>query len=85
MHHLWCRQGSGQFDALNANIRQRGALVEEGVRVIKALLGGEPFDSELGGGSGELGLRPEQSVQWRIGGAPSVRAIARVARIGNSW
>lgn len=77
--------GRDQFAAMNADHRTRGSILEESVRVIKALLGGDDVESELVGGPVSLGLRPRQEVQWWIGGGPSARAIDRAGRIGDAW
>ncbi|MGI9621603.1 MAG: LLM class flavin-dependent oxidoreductase [Acidimicrobiales bacterium] len=77
--------GEGQFAALNADHGTRGRVLEESVRVVKAVLAGEPVESDLVGGPVEIGLRPAQTVEWWIGGGPSSKAIRRAARIGDAW
>ncbi len=78
--------GEDQFRAMNARHDTRGAVLEESIGVIKALLAGAPVDSELVGGPVTLGLRPRQEVGgWGGGGGPSRRAIERAARLGDAW
>lgn len=77
--------GDQQFAAMHADPRTRGSVLEESVRVIKALLAGDEVASPLVGASVTLGLRPAQPVEWWIGGGPSPRAIDRAARIGDAW
>lgn len=78
-------QGHSKFAAMNADHGTRGVVLEEGVRVVKALLAGEDVESDLVGGPVRLGLRPEQPIQWWIGGGPSPKALDRAARIGDAW
>ena len=77
--------GEDRFAAMNADHGTRGRTLEESVRVIKAILAGEPVDSPLVGGPVEVGLRPTQRLEWWIGGGPAPAAIRRAARIGDAW
>ena len=77
--------GDQQFAAMRADPRSRGNVLEESVRVIKALLAGDDVESPLVGAPVTLGLRPARPVDWWIGGGPSPRAIDRAARIGDAW
>ena len=77
--------GASQFAALNTDISTRGSLLEESIRVVKALLAGEQVESALVGGPVRLGLRPQQPVEWWVAGGPSARAIDRAARVGDAW
>lgn len=77
--------GQDQFEAMNADHATRGRVLEESVRVVKALLAGDDVESELVGGPVRLGLRPAQAVEWWIGGGPAPRALERAARLGDAW
>jgi alkanesulfonate monooxygenase SsuD/methylene tetrahydromethanopterin reductase-like flavin-dependent oxidoreductase (luciferase family) len=78
-------RGHDQFDALGADHDTRGRVLEESVRVVKAILAGEDVESDLVGAPVSVGLRPTQDVEWWIGGGPSLRAIARAGSIGDAW
>jgi alkanesulfonate monooxygenase SsuD/methylene tetrahydromethanopterin reductase-like flavin-dependent oxidoreductase (luciferase family) len=77
--------GSEQFEAMGVDIGQRVARLEEGVRVVQALLRGETVDSEIHSVSRAhiAPLPPEGTEWWVAGGAP--RAIDRAARLGDCW
>ncbi len=77
--------GDGQFAAMNADLRTRGKVLDESIRVIKALLAGETVDSEHFGISGaQVNPRPPQGVRWWIGaGGPG--PLRRAAREGDAW
>lgn len=77
--------GPHRFAAFNADMATRGSVLEESVRVVKALLAGTPVESPLVGGPVEIGLRPAQMVEWWIGGGPARPGIERAARIGDAW
>lgn len=77
--------GERQFAVMNADHSTRGRVLEESIRVVKALLAGEEVESELVGGPVRLGLRPHQAVEWWIGGGPAPAAIERAGRLGDAW
>jgi alkanesulfonate monooxygenase SsuD/methylene tetrahydromethanopterin reductase-like flavin-dependent oxidoreductase (luciferase family) len=77
--------GHQQFAAMGASLGQRAALFEEGVRVVKALLGGETISSEMFGVEGAaIAPLPPDGVEWWIGGGVS-KTIDRAARLGDCW
>jgi alkanesulfonate monooxygenase SsuD/methylene tetrahydromethanopterin reductase-like flavin-dependent oxidoreductase (luciferase family) len=77
--------GRDQFRAFNANMSTRGGVLEESIRVVKALLAGDVVDSEpLGLVGGRVGLRPPGPVEWWIGGGVDV-ALRRAAEMGDAW
>ena len=78
-------QGDAQFAALNADMATRGRVLDESVRVVKALLAGQTVESPLMGGPAQFALRPAQPVEWWIGGGPAAAALERAARIGDAW
>jgi alkanesulfonate monooxygenase SsuD/methylene tetrahydromethanopterin reductase-like flavin-dependent oxidoreductase (luciferase family) len=77
--------GADQFAAMNADLGTRGAALDESIRVIKALLGGQTVDSEL---FGVVGARanplPPRGVEWWIAGGAD-GPLRRVAREGDAW
>ncbi|MGI9596999.1 MAG: LLM class flavin-dependent oxidoreductase, partial [Acidimicrobiales bacterium] len=77
--------GADQFTAFGADLTTRGRVLEEAVRVVKALLAGEVVDSEpLGLVGGRVGLLPPEPVEWWIGAGVDV-ALRRAATIGDAW
>jgi alkanesulfonate monooxygenase SsuD/methylene tetrahydromethanopterin reductase-like flavin-dependent oxidoreductase (luciferase family) len=77
--------GAGQFRAMGAELHQRGARFEEGLRVVQALLRGESVDSDLWDIRGaQVAPLPPDGVEWWIGGGVR-RAIERAARLGDCW
>jgi alkanesulfonate monooxygenase SsuD/methylene tetrahydromethanopterin reductase-like flavin-dependent oxidoreductase (luciferase family) len=77
--------GREQFAAMGADPGRRVPVFEEGVRIARALLGGETVDSEMFGIHGaRIAPTPPEGVEWWIaGGAP--RSIDRAARLGDCW
>lgn len=77
--------GRAQFRAMGADLGQRAARMEEGVRVVRALLEGETVDSDLFAVKGAriAPLAPEGTEWWIGGGAPV--SIDRAARLGDCW
>lgn len=77
--------GREQFAAMGADLGDRAALFEEGVRAVQALLRGEAVDSKRHGivGARVAPLPPEGAEWWVGGGAP--RAVERAARLGDCW
>ncbi len=77
--------GADQFRAMGAELQQRGARLEEGLRVVQALLRGESVDSDLWGIRGaQVAPLPPDGVEWWIGGGVR-KAIERAARLGDCW
>ncbi|MEM7095006.1 MAG: LLM class flavin-dependent oxidoreductase [Actinomycetota bacterium] len=77
--------GAGQFAAMGAELRTRGAMTDESIRVIKALLAGETVSSErFGIEDAAVDLVPRQPVEWWIG-AGSGKPMQRAAREGTAW
>ena len=78
--------GRGQFAAMGADIARRGAMLDESIRVVDALLSGETVNSEPFGIEGAaVTPGPACPIEWWIaaGGAPV--AIRRAARLGTAW
>lgn len=77
--------GDEQFAAMGGDLHTRGEVLDESIRVIKALFAGETVDSSLLGVSGaRVNPRPPNGVRWWIGGgAPG--PIRRAAREGDAW
>ncbi|MEM9041832.1 MAG: LLM class flavin-dependent oxidoreductase [Actinomycetota bacterium] len=77
--------GEGQFAAMGADPRGRGAATDEAIRVVKGLLAGETMSSErFGVRDAAIGLVPQQTVEWWIG-AGSPKPLERAAREGGAW
>jgi len=77
--------GAGQFAAMNADLRTRGAALDESIRVIKGLLAGDTVDSERFGVLGaQVNPRPPLGVDWWIG-AGAEGPLRRAAREGDAW
>lgn len=86
---LQCALGGGvdQFEAMGLTTKDRVARFESGLEVIRRLLAGEVVDDP----DGPWGIRgarvnpvPAEPVQVWIG-ANSPKAIARAARLGDTW
>ena len=77
--------GGEQFKAMGIDLGARAARLEEGIRVVQALLRGESADSELFGIEGAcVSPLPPQGAEWWIGGGIA-KAIDRAARLGDCW
>lgn len=77
--------GRGQFDAFGADLATRGRATDEAIRTIQALLAGETARSEhFGVGPTAIGLRPEQEVEWWVGGHVEA-SLHRAAVLGTAW
>lgn len=77
--------GGDQFAAMGADLRQRGARLEEGIRLTQALLRGEAADSDMYSvKDARVAPLPPEGVEWWIGGGAH-RAIDRAARLGDCW
>lgn len=77
--------GAAQFAGMGVPLAERGALLEEGIRVVKGLLRGEQVSSERYGVEGaRIAPVAPEPVEWWIGGGVPV-ALDRSARLGDAW
>jgi alkanesulfonate monooxygenase SsuD/methylene tetrahydromethanopterin reductase-like flavin-dependent oxidoreductase (luciferase family) len=77
--------GADQFRAMGADLGQRAARLEEGIRVVQDLLHGETVESGLFGIAGaRIAPLPPEGTEWWIGGGVE-KAIDRAARLGDCW
>lgn len=77
--------GSAQFGAMGVALGDRGRRLEEGIRLVRALLRGEAVSSELWGiESARIAPLPPQGTEWWVGAGAPV-AIDRAARLGDCW
>ena len=77
--------GARQFRAMGADPGQRAARLEEGIRLVQALLQGETVDSESFASEGaRIAPLPPDGTEWWIGGGVP-KAIDRAARLGDCW
>ncbi len=78
-------RGKRQFAAMGSDLTTRGDDLEEAIRVIKALLGGETVSSErFGIMDAVVSPAPPHGVEWWLGsGAPTT--LDRAAREGDAW
>jgi alkanesulfonate monooxygenase SsuD/methylene tetrahydromethanopterin reductase-like flavin-dependent oxidoreductase (luciferase family) len=77
--------GDAQFRAMGVDLRKRAARLEEGIRVVQALLRGESVDSEAYAVQGaRIAPLPPEGSEWWIGGDVP-KAIDRAARLGDCW
>ena len=73
------------FAAMGANLRERGARTERGIRLVQALLDGETVDDEEWDIRGaRIAPVPAHGTEWWIGGGAR-RSIDRAARLGTAW
>lgn len=77
--------GEDQFAAMGADLRHRGARLEEGTRLVQALLRGESGESDMYSvKDARIAPLPPEGIEWWIGGG-APRAIDRAARLGDCW
>ena len=77
--------GSAQFRAMGVRQTRRARLLEEGISVVQALLGGETVSSALFGIEGaRVAPVPTKGTEWWIGAGTPV-SIDRAARLGDCW
>jgi alkanesulfonate monooxygenase SsuD/methylene tetrahydromethanopterin reductase-like flavin-dependent oxidoreductase (luciferase family) len=77
--------GEGQFNAMGVDVRQAGLRLEEGIRLVQALLRGETVSSEAYGiDRARVAPLPPEGTEWWVGGGVR-KAIDRAARLGDSW
>ncbi len=74
-----------QYAALGASRDHRGAVFEEGMRIIRALFDGETVSSErFGFADVSIGLVPPAPVEWWVG-TMSAPGLRRAGRMGAAW
>jgi alkanesulfonate monooxygenase SsuD/methylene tetrahydromethanopterin reductase-like flavin-dependent oxidoreductase (luciferase family) len=77
--------GDEQFGAMGVDVRKGGARLEEGIRLVQALLRGEAVSSEVYAFHGaRISPLPPEGTEWWVGGGVQ-KAIDRAARLGDSW
>ncbi len=77
--------GSSQFRAMGVALSNRGRRLEEGIRLVRALLDGETVSSTMFGfADARVAPVPSRGTEWWVG-ADSPRAIERSARLGDCW
>jgi alkanesulfonate monooxygenase SsuD/methylene tetrahydromethanopterin reductase-like flavin-dependent oxidoreductase (luciferase family) len=77
--------GEEQFNAMGADLRKSGALLEEGIHLVQALLRGETVSSEAYGFHGaRVAPLPPEGTEWWVGGGVQ-KAFDRAARLGDCW
>jgi alkanesulfonate monooxygenase SsuD/methylene tetrahydromethanopterin reductase-like flavin-dependent oxidoreductase (luciferase family) len=77
--------GAEQFRAMGARLGERGRRLEEGIKLVQALLRGERVDGPMWGIEGAtISPRPPDGTEWWIGGGVAP-AIDRAARLGDCW
>ena len=77
--------GADQFRAMGADLGQRVASLEEGIRVVQSLLRGETVNSDrFAVKDARIAPLPPEGTEWWIGGGVP-NAIDRAARLGDCW
>ena len=77
--------GAEQFRAMGARLGERGRRLEEGIKLVQALLRGEAVDGPMWGIEGaRIAPLPPDGTEWWIGGGVAA-AIDRAARLGDCW
>jgi alkanesulfonate monooxygenase SsuD/methylene tetrahydromethanopterin reductase-like flavin-dependent oxidoreductase (luciferase family) len=77
--------GWAQFRAMGVRLGERGRLLEEGIRMVRALLAGETMSSERWDiDRARIGPLPPHGTEWWIGAAAPA-ALDRAARLGDCW
>lgn len=78
--------GARQFGGMGASLRTRGAVADEWITAVKALLAGETISIErLGIIDACIAPRPVQPVEWWIGAGTVPRPLERAASQGDAW
>lgn len=70
--------GRDQVDAMGLDVAHRGRALEENLRVVQALIGGDEVDGV------RIAPLPPREVEWWIG-AHTPPALDRAARLGTGW
>jgi alkanesulfonate monooxygenase SsuD/methylene tetrahydromethanopterin reductase-like flavin-dependent oxidoreductase (luciferase family) len=77
--------GEEQFRAMGADLRTAARRLEDGIRVVQALLRGQTVESRRFGIAGaRIAPIPPDGTEWWIGGGVP-KAIDRAARLGDCW
>lgn len=77
--------GAGQFAAMGADTRTRGAETDRRIRLVTSLLRGAVVDdAELGIAGAAIGPVPPHGVEWWIGSGAAPAALDRAARFGDA-
>ena len=77
--------GRAQFRAMGVRINERVRLLEEGIRVVRALLAGETVSSSPWNiDRARIAPLPPHGTEWWIGASAPV-ALDRAARLGDCW
>lgn len=77
--------GEGQFAAMGAQLRTRGVVTSEAIRVIDDLLRGQEVSSpSLGIERASISPRPSQPVDWWIGSGDAPAALDRAVGLGDA-
>jgi alkanesulfonate monooxygenase SsuD/methylene tetrahydromethanopterin reductase-like flavin-dependent oxidoreductase (luciferase family) len=77
--------GREQFAAMGAGLDRRVPVLEESVKVVRALLEGKTVSSEVFAINGaRIAPTPPEGVEWWIGGGVA-KSIDRAARLGDCW
>ncbi len=78
--------GTKRFAAMGSSMATRGAVADEMITVVKALLAGETVSSErFGIQDAAIGPVPTNGIEWWIGSGPAPAALDRAAREGDAW
>jgi alkanesulfonate monooxygenase SsuD/methylene tetrahydromethanopterin reductase-like flavin-dependent oxidoreductase (luciferase family) len=76
---------AAQFAAMGAQRQGRASTLEEGIRIVRALLDGETVSSErFAISDAAIALRPPESVDWWMGTMSEV-GVRRAARMGAAF
>jgi len=77
--------GADQFEAFGRSESTRGAVVEQSIGIVQALLAGETVDVPQFDSVGcRVGHLPPEPVEWWVGSG-AVVGVERAARFGASW
>lgn len=77
--------GADQFAALGRSESTRGAVLDESVQIIQALLAGETVDApQFDSVECQVGHLPPEPVDWWIG-TGAIVGVERAARLGAAW
>lgn len=77
--------GADQFDAFGLSESTRGAVIDESIDIIQALLAGEVVDAPRFDSVGcRVGHLPPEPVDWWIG-TGAIVGVERAARVGGAW
>lgn len=78
--------GEREFAAMGQLLDERGARIDEAIRVIKGLLTGETMSSErFNIVDAAIAPQPPHGVEWWIGAGVNDRPLTRAATQGDAW